>query len=71
MKKSIISLVVFMMTTGGVFAGGILTNTNQSVLFLKNPARDAAIGIDGVNAIKAVLSGTSGANITVFGRVGE
>ena len=29
-------------------AGGILTNTNQSVLFLKNPARDAAIGLDGV-----------------------
>lgn len=48
MKKSIISLVVFMMTTGGTFAGGILTNTNQSVLFLKNPARDAAIGLDGV-----------------------
>ena len=48
MKKSIISLVVFMMTSGGVFAGGILTNTNQSVLFLKNPARDAAIGLDGV-----------------------
>ena len=48
MKKSIISLVVFMMTTGEAFAGGILTNTNQSVLFLKNPARDAAIGLDGV-----------------------
>ncbi|MBR1401812.1 MAG: outer membrane beta-barrel protein [Prevotella sp.] len=30
------------------FAGGILTNTNQSVSFLRNPARDAAIGIDGV-----------------------
>lgn len=30
------------------FAGGILTNTNQSVLFLRNPARDAAIGLDGV-----------------------
>lgn len=29
-------------------AGGYLTNTNQSVLFLRNPARDAAIGIDGV-----------------------
>lgn len=29
-------------------AGGILTNTNQSVSFLKNPARDAAIGLDGV-----------------------
>ena len=30
------------------FAGGILTNTNQSVYFLRNPARDAAIGLDGV-----------------------
>ncbi len=29
-------------------AGGILTNTNQSVSFLRNPARDAAIGLDGV-----------------------
>ena len=28
-------------------AGGYLTNTNQSVTFLRNPARDAAIGIDG------------------------
>lgn len=30
------------------FAGGLLTNTNQNVAFLRNPARDAAIGIDGV-----------------------
>lgn len=29
-------------------AGGILTNTNQSVSFLRNPARDGAIGLDGV-----------------------
>lgn len=29
------------------FAGGILTNTNQNVAFLRNPARDGAIGIDG------------------------
>ena len=36
------------MTTVSAFAGGILTNTNQRVLFLKNPARDAAIGLDGV-----------------------
>jgi len=28
-------------------AGGYLTNTNQSVVFLRNPARNAAIGIDG------------------------
>lgn len=31
-----------------VSAGGILTNTNQSIDFLRNPARDAAIGLDGV-----------------------
>lgn len=30
------------------FAGGLLTNTNQSINFLRNPARDGAIGIDGV-----------------------
>jgi len=29
-------------------AGGLLTNTNQSIDFLRNPARDAAIGLDGV-----------------------
>ena len=47
MRKGLI-LVVFMMTMGSAWAGGILTNTNQSILFLKNPARDAAIGLDGV-----------------------
>ena len=48
MKKIVLSLIVFTMTSVSTFAGGILTNTNQSVLFLKNPARDAAIGLDGV-----------------------
>ena len=37
-----------MMVSAATFAGGYLTNTNQSVLFLRNPARDAAIAIDGV-----------------------
>ena len=41
-------MIVFTMTTVSALAGGILTNTNQSVSFLKNPARDAAIGLDGV-----------------------
>ena len=31
-------------------AGGFLTNTNQSVAFLRNPARDAYIAIDGAYA---------------------
>ena len=48
MKKIVLSLIVFTMTTVSTMAGGILTNTNQSVLFLKNPARDAALGLDGV-----------------------
>ena len=48
MKKIVLSLIVFTMTTVSAVAGGVLTNTNQSVLFLKNPARDAAIGLDGV-----------------------
>lgn len=41
-----IAALVFMGNTA--FAGGILTNTNQSISFLRNPARDAAIGLDGV-----------------------
>ena len=48
MKKIVLSLIAFTMTSVSAIAGGILTNTNQSVLFLKNPARDAAIGLDGV-----------------------
>ena len=48
MKKFFLSLIVFAMTMTSAWAGGIVTNTNQSVLFLKNPARDAAIGLDGV-----------------------
>ena len=35
-------------TVNTATAGGILTNTNQSIDFLRNPARDAAIGLDGV-----------------------
>ena len=41
-------LGVMLMTTMTAHAGGILTNTNQSIDFLRNPARDAAIGLDGV-----------------------
>ena len=48
MTKIVLSLIVFTMTSVSAMAGGILTNTNQSVSFLKNPARDAAIGLDGV-----------------------
>ena len=50
MNKLMAVCVATMMaaTTTTALAGGILTNTNQSIDFLRNPARDAAIGLDGV-----------------------
>ena len=45
-KSSCLAFVLAAAQT--VMAGGLLTNTNQNVSFLRNPARDAAIGIDGV-----------------------
>jgi len=41
-------MAVAMAAVGTTTAGGLLTNTNQNIAFLRNPARDAAIGIDGV-----------------------
>lgn len=49
MKKLKSVCLAFMLATTVVSnAGGLLTNTNQNIAFLRNPARDAAIGIDGV-----------------------
>lgn len=47
-KKTLIIAAIALATSIESFAGGILTNTNQNVTFLRNPARDGAIGIDGV-----------------------
>lgn len=50
MNKLKLALVAISFVFAGntVEAGGLLTNTNQNIAFLRNPARDAAIGIDGV-----------------------
>lgn len=45
-KKSL--LLLALVQTGFAMAGGLLTNTNQSVHFLRNPARDASTQIDAV-----------------------
>ena len=37
-----------MTVASNVWAGGILTNTNQNIAFNRNMARDGIIGIDGV-----------------------
>lgn len=47
-SKAIIAIAIMATATTEATAGGILTNTNQSVDFLRNPSRDAAIGLDGV-----------------------
>ena len=49
MNKLKFACLALVLTAGmAAQAGGILTNTNQSVAFLRNPARDGAIGLDGV-----------------------
>ena len=46
--KAILASLMLAATATTAMAGGILTNTNQSIDFLRNPARDAAIALDGV-----------------------
>ena len=47
-KTRLGGIMLMALTTATAFAGGIVTNTNQNINFLRNPARDGAIGIDGV-----------------------
>jgi long-chain fatty acid transport protein len=46
MKKNLFLLAIVFCVCGKVWAGGILTNTNQNVSFLRNPARGASTEID-------------------------
>ncbi len=55
MKKSLLfSAAIFAASTA--FAGGYLTNTNQSVAFVRNPARLATFDIDGAYSNPAGLA---------------
>ena len=47
MKKIVLTFAA-LAATATSFAGGLLTNTNQHAAFLRNPSRQAIIGIDGV-----------------------
>lgn len=47
MKKLLLTAAA-LIVAAAVHAGDYLTNTNQSVRFLRNPSRTGAIGIDGV-----------------------
>lgn len=44
LKKAILATCI--LNSSVMFAGGLLTNTNQSVHFIRNPARDASTEID-------------------------
>ena len=48
MKKFLLIGATALMVSNSTFSGGVLTNTNQTATFLRNPARNAAIAIDGV-----------------------
>ncbi|MEG2150372.1 MAG: hypothetical protein RRY36_04030 [Bacteroidaceae bacterium] len=48
MKKNYLIGVLLTMVSITTYAGGLLTNTNQNIAFLRNPARDASIEIDAV-----------------------
>ena len=48
MKKILLTAMAVFAISTSALAGGLLTNTNQNAVFLRNPARNATIGIDGV-----------------------
>jgi len=48
MKKLLLLSTALLAFAASALAGDYLTNTNQSVRFLRNPSRTGAIGIDGV-----------------------
>lgn len=47
MSKKSVLIAALMSASLTAFAGGYVTNTNQSVLFLRQPARNAMIGVQG------------------------
>ena len=55
MKKIVMSVALLGAALTAT-AGGYLTNTNQNVAFLRNPAQDAAINLNGVYSNPAGVS---------------
>ncbi|MDR0926158.1 MAG: aromatic hydrocarbon degradation protein [Ignavibacteria bacterium] len=56
MNKKLLLLSIIIYTCYTAHAGGIVTNTNQSAHFLRNPARDASTEIDAAYSNPAGLS---------------
>ena len=47
MYKRLIVTAALLAASVSAFAGGYVTNTNQNVAFLRNPAQNAVIGVQG------------------------
>lgn len=60
MTKKLLSVSIALCFSWTVWGGGLLTNTNQSVHFLRNPARDASIEIDAAYTNPAGLAHLNG-----------
>lgn len=48
MRKNVLSILLITMVSSLVYAGGIVTNSNQSAAYVRMLARDASTGIDAV-----------------------
>ncbi len=46
--RKFLTIVATTFITGSLFAGGLVTNTNQSAAWVRLPARNASVGIDAV-----------------------
>ena len=55
-KKIMLTGLACCLYVSGLLAGGLLTNTNQSVHFLRNPARGASLEIDAIYTNPAGLA---------------
>jgi len=56
MRKKLFTTGIALVSFLNMYAGGLLTNTNQNVAFLRNPARGASIEIDAVYSNPAGLA---------------
>ena len=48
MRKIFVMLMAVALFSSAAFAGGIMTNTNQSASYVRMPARGASLGIDAI-----------------------
>lgn len=56
MRKLFVISALLLIVSTSTFAGGLLTNTNQHISFLRMIARGASIDIDGVYSNPAGLA---------------